>query len=283
MRPVVSGSELDTYLTCRMKHTYAYGLNLEPRRKSRALQLGTAGHELLAEYYRALESGADQRLAIQQAEATTNWVWVTSDVDPDVTDFALQLVRAYWAAYPPERADVVAVEQTFRVEYSGYTFAFTPDLLLRSAQGGLEVHDHRFLGRFYEPEIVVLDQQLPRYVLGLHQLGYDPQRAVRNMILTSKTAMRPSKRVMRAEAPLTAARLTSVQVDRDRVAHELLAWRARPVEERVLTSTRINNALVCRFCPFLKPCSLRAEGLDDSVILEQDFQPSTYGYAAESE
>ncbi len=223
---IISGSEMDTFLRCRMLHTYRFGLKLEPREPARPLAIGIAGHAILMPYYRALSSGATHVEAMAQAEAMASWQALAVGVRPDLMDFALWLVRTYWAAYPHDPTDwrVVAVEQTYRVPLAGYTFACTIDLVVEDEQG-LRVVDHRFLGRFYEEELAVIDPQLPRYVLALQATGQPIMGATRNMILTSTTAMKAARRVARVPVPIDGFRLATAMMERDRVAGELIAFK----------------------------------------------------------
>jgi len=278
--PVVSGSELDTFLRCRMLHTYQFGLHLEPRGKSRALEIGTAGHALLMPYYRALASGSSHAEAMGQAEALASWQAISAGVRPDLMDFALWLVRIYWAAYPFDTKDwrIVEVEQTYRVELDGYVYAATIDLLVEDSEG-LRIVDHRFLGRFYEEEMAAIDPQLPRYVLALQAAGRRVTGATRNMVLTGASSMRAAKRVSRLPVPIDGFRLATALMERDRVAGELIAWRQIPLDVRRRIAPRTFYAPMCRQCDFKVPCSLSATGEDDSAILDQHYVPSTYGYS----
>lgn len=49
--PSVSHSEVDSYLLCRRKHYYGYGLGLERVSTSHSLATGTAGHRILEAFY----------------------------------------------------------------------------------------------------------------------------------------------------------------------------------------------------------------------------------------
>jgi hypothetical protein len=57
--PSVSHSEVDSYLLCRRKHYYGYGLSLERISTSQSLATGTAGHRILEAFYAHLLSLSD--------------------------------------------------------------------------------------------------------------------------------------------------------------------------------------------------------------------------------
>jgi hypothetical protein len=52
--PSVSHSEVDSYLLCRRKHYYGYGLSLQRVKESSSLATGVAGHKILEAFYRAI-------------------------------------------------------------------------------------------------------------------------------------------------------------------------------------------------------------------------------------
>jgi hypothetical protein len=272
-----SGSELDAYSKCPMLHTYRFGLGLEPNNKSKALEVGTAGHALLAPYYRARLSGADHKEAMAQAEGIAAWeLEIVANVRPDIAELAMFLVRAYWAFYPSDDWQILAVEREYRRNYDAGELVGTIDLLV-DERGILTVVDHRFLGRFYDEDMVVIDPQLPRYALLLARNGHYVERAYRNMVSTASKGSN-TRRVQRLEVPLNAHRLDLVENQTNQTMSDLAAFKSLPLEYRRKYARRTFSPN-CRFCEFKTPCAISAEGGDDQPLLDQQFSPSRYGYA----
>jgi hypothetical protein len=278
MTQPISGSELDAFAKCRMYHYYSFGLNLEAVEARRALDIGTAGHALLAAYYRARQSGASHNEAVAQTEGMAAWeTQALAGVSGEAADFALQLVRMYWAFYPRDDWEILQVE----AEYRNGPYACTVDLVVQE-DNEIAIVDHRFLGRFYDEDLVAIDQQLPRYALIMRANGVPVTRAYRNMISTASLGSK-GKRVIRLPVPVNEARLEQARKEREQLAMELTRWRPLPADFRRLYSPRTFSPQVCKFCDFKVPCALSAEGLDDQPVLDQQFRKNVrYGYAPES-
>jgi PD-(D/E)XK nuclease superfamily protein len=273
---ILSGSELDTFQRCRQLHYYRFGLRLEPREQSKALVVGKAGHVLLMTYYRARQSGASHEEAMHQTEGMAGWeLSVVNNIRPDLAELAMFVVRAYWAFHPRNEWQVIAVEHEVEATFAGQRMKGTIDLIA-AENGRTVVVDHRFLGRFYDEELAVIDPQLPRYVIMLNA-AVTVHGAYRNMISTASPNSRV-QRVSRLPVPITEARLDTVQMDTERTVGELVAWKNLPLEYRALHSPRTFNPAVCRFCEFRVPCALSAQGLDEEPVLDQQFTHSEYGY-----
>lgn len=272
---ILSGSELDAFQRCKQLHYYRFGRRLQPTEPAKALTLGRAGHVLLMTYYRARQSGATHTEAMHQTEGIAGWeLSVVNQIPPDLAEHAMFVVRAYWAFHPHNEWEVLAVEQEVESTFAGQRFKGTIDLIVQEPHG-VALVDHRFLGRFYDEDLVVIDPQLPRYALmfGANQTltGY------RNMVSTASPGSR-TQRIARIPVPLTAERLAKVQIDTERTISELATWKMLPLEYRAQHSPRTFNPAVCRFCEFRVPCALSAQGLDEEPILDQKFTTSEYGY-----
>lgn len=279
---VASGSQLDSFLQCRRKYYYGYDLNLEPPSKGRAITLGTAGHALLGAYYRALMSGAGHREAVDSAQGLASWTLeVELGIDSTTAGQALQLCTLYWAAYADDLRwlRVRAVEQEFQSVLDGVPYAATVDLVVDDIRSGeTQVWDHRFLGSFYDEHLLVIDPQLPRYVLLLRAAGIPVTGAVRNMVRTAnRKTHTPEMLLRRIPVPITEERLATAEQERDSVLREWKAWRANPLWLRKQLARRTFSRS-CDYCYYRKPCAMDADGQDSSVELETAFVPRTYGY-----
>jgi hypothetical protein len=283
----VSGSAIDAYSRCLRKYFYAHDLGLERAVTSESIALGRAGHALLMPYYRALHAGADHPQAMAMAEAAARFGDLELDTDsrnPPPVARALDLVRLYWAVHASDAVlfEVLEVEVAHRVDMGGWTYAWTTDLLLADRQTGeLVLLDHRFLGDPYDPHLLYIDPQLPRYAIGYAAAGRRIGLAWRNQIITHKGWYKsePLRRIRREPVDVSPARLERARVELLLGAQRVLAWRELPVEVRRQTATRSWDPLSCRYCPFRKPCAVEARGEDATEILETEFRKSSYGYS----
>lgn len=267
MTTPISGSEIDTWRKCGKLHHYQHVRKLELIKQGPGRKTGTAGHLILAAYYRALMSGASHQEAIAQAESVATWETMASNVDPAVMEKALMCCRTYWAFYPSDEWEIVAVEAEFRYG----PFACTVDLIVRE-EGELTIVDHRFLRETYDEELAVIDPQLPRYVTIMQLAGNEVARAYRNMISTADTKA-GRHRVSRLPIPLTDTRLALAREDLSDGSMHVIAARAQ-----TRPAIRTFNSLVCKHCDFRVPCAMSAEGEDDQPLLDLNYKVNTYGY-----
>lgn len=288
MALVVSGSQLDCFSRCQREHYYGYDLGLTPlREQKRARRLGTAGHVLLAPYYRALASGAGHAEAVDAALGAASWqLEIEMGLPGDVVEEARNLVQLYWAAFndDPSWMQVLAVEQQYRVQLGAdMQYAMQIDLLIRDTRDNtVQLWDHRFLLDFYPEDVLVLEPQMPRYVAALRALGIQVDRAVRNMIRTRRLkGSAPELRLRRAEVPIDPARLAVAARERDQRMIAMSSWLRLPVETRERLALRTFTR-GCTWCDFRAPCAVSADGGDENAVLAADYEPNTsYGYKEE--
>lgn len=249
-------------------YDYRYNRQLVPvRPQGDARTLGTAGHLLLACYYRARMSGSSHTEAQQQAENFADYEAAVAGIEPSIMAEALSCCRTYWAFYPSDDWTILAVE----AEYRHGPFACTVDLIVEE-QGEIAIVDHRFLARPYDESLAVLDPQPVRYADILRRNGVPVQRAYRNMISTA-TSKAQRHKISRLPLPLTPARFERVGAD---VTPTLL--RVQQLRSG-MHPLRTWNAQVCKSCDYLVPCSLDAEGQSDETYLALNYKRSTrYGY-----
>lgn len=258
---------MDALRKCGKLHHYQYVKKLQLVKQGPGRKIGTAGHFILAAYYRALMSGATHQEAVSQAESMASWETVASGIDASAMEKALMCCRTYWAFYPSDEWEIVTIEAEFRYG----PFACTIDLVVRE-QGELTIVDHRFLRETYDEDLAVIDPQLPRYATIMRLAGNEVTRAYRNMISTADTKA-GRHRVSRLPIPLTAARLAQAQEDMNQGAMHVIAARAE-----MRPPVRTFNSLVCKHCDFRIPCAMSAEGLDDQPLLDLNYKRSDYGY-----
>lgn len=289
MSEPISGTQLDHWRRCNRLYHYAHDRKIMPRELPWPLAVGRAGHEILAYYYQARQAGSPHEEAQQESRSWTSYGIDVLGHDPKVTGFALAVAGYYWATIGADPGWVyVAVEQEVRNERAGWTFVMTADLLAAPAAGGdLEVWDHRFLYDPYPAAMVRADPQLPRYAAAVGPaMGTTVTRVVRNMISTAPIAALAKAnrgRVRRVGVDLTPERMLTVQVETDRTAAEIVAWRGLDpaIRSQLAVRTFIPGERYpsCSTCSFFKLCTAEAWGEAGAAELQaKEYVPSDYGY-----
>jgi hypothetical protein len=150
--PSVSHSEVDSYLLCRRKHYYGYGLSLERISTSHSLATGTAGHRVLETFYRTLLSAGDTPskqleawdvafLAAQQEYDTI--VEEGYEDAPNRAELREMLFNEDWGYFANEFMvrngwTIMAVEAEFSLVYDeeiGSSYPFVVDLIVKDSDG----------------------------------------------------------------------------------------------------------------------------------------------------
>ena len=196
-----SHSEVESYLTCKRKHYYGYGLSLQRQTEGAALALGSAGHEVLDAYYSTIlaegDTKAEQHAAIASAEAAALDKYAElveggyEDLDDRKAPLKFILFDWYFPNEPlvKEGFLIQAVETEFVLEYdteAQLRFPIRADLIVVSPEGKTVIVDHKFVGQFYSDTDTELMGQVPKYIGGLRALGYRVDEGAYNMIKTTR-------------------------------------------------------------------------------------------------
>lgn len=288
--PSVSHSEVDSYLLCRRKHYYGYGLSLERISQSQSLQLGTAGHKILEEFYRTLLASGDTTEKQQEAfesglaKARDAYVAVVDEgyedaqnkarledmlFHPDYGYFANEyMVRNGWR--------VLAVEQEFNLVYDEETQASYPlvvDMIVQDPEGRYVVIDHKFVYDFYTPEQTDLQPQIPKYIGALRAMNYEIAYGVYNMIRTRKlkTPEADNSNYFMILKPNTD-RVLNTFMEQLGVAAEIQQLKQLPIEEQSKRAYRTANKMVCQSCSFRDICSTELMGGNTELMLRTEYK-----------
>lgn len=301
--PSVSHSEVDSYLLCRRKHYYGYGLSLERVSSSDSLAIGSAGHKVLEAFYKViLEAGSTPKQ--QQAAwdtgmsaALTKYHQLVKDgfKEPSETGNKEQLynilfhpVWGYFAANEPYigKDTILAVEKEFSLEYdpdTGAQYPFVVDLIIQRGKDFVIV-DHKFCYDFYTMEASDLQPQIPKYVGALRGLGYKIGFGEYNMLRTRKIKGTKDKKTNTYPGPTpdqmqdvlvlkpNVDRVERTFVDQIGVAAEIQARKELPIEEQERTAWRVANKMVCQSCSFRDLCEAELTGSNTSLLLKVEYK-----------
>ncbi len=288
--PSVSHSEVDSYLLCRRKHYYGYGLSLERITTSHSLATGTAGHRILEKFYeKLLELGVtaeeqlaawDQALAVAQAE----YELIVDEGYENVNNRAElhdMLFHAEWGYFANEFVvnngwRILAVEQEFNLLYNEATdsqYPFVVDMIVEDADGKIAVIDHKFVYDFYTPGQTDLQPQIPKYIGALRAMNYPVAYGAYNMVRTRKlkTPEPENMNYFMILKPNTD-RVLNTFMEQLGVAAEIQALKELSLEEQSKRAYRTANKMVCQSCSFREICSTELMGGNTQLMLKTEYK-----------
>ena len=281
--PSVSHSEVDSYLLCRRKHYYGYGLSLQRVQESASLATGTAGHKILEVFYtRIMELGAtaeEQKESFQAGleSALVAFDEITKDGYEDANnrarleDVLFNEDYGYFANefFLNNGWRVLAVEAEFNLQYDDETeasYPFVVDMIVEDPDGKYVVIDHKFVYDFYTPAQTDLQPQIPKYIGALRALGHEISYGAYNMLRTRKLKepTPESNNYLMLLKP-NSSRIVNTFMEQLGVAAEIQALKELTIEEQDKRAYRTANKMVCQSCSFRDLCSI--ELMDGNVEL----------------
>lgn len=285
----VSHSEVDSYLLCRRKHYYGYGLSLQRVSESHSLAMGTAGHRILETFYKSIGEGFSaetQRKSFDTAlaEAKVEYETILSEGYTDdpkkatLHDALFHDTYGYFAQEPfvQQGYEILAVEADFNLLYDESTdshYPFVVDLIVRDPDGKLVVVDHKFVYDFYTPEASDMQPQIPKYIGALRALGYEISHGAYNMVRTRKIK-EPTPEQMNHILLLkpNPTRVKSTFMEQIHVANEVQALKTLPIEQQDERAYRVANKMVCQSCSFRDLCSTELVGGNVELMLRSEYK-----------
>jgi hypothetical protein len=288
--PSVSHSEVDSYLLCRRKHYYGYGLSLERITTSKSLATGTAGHRVLEAFYAHLLSLSDtaqgQKENFQLAYERAQNVYrdIIDEGYEDAPNRALlydMLFHPEWGYFANEFMvrngwRILAVEAEFSLVYDTETdsrYPFVVDLLVQDPEGRYVVIDHKFVYDFYTPEQTDLQPQIPKYIGALRAMNHEVVYGAYNMVRTRKlkTPTPDSMTYFMILKPNTD-RVLNTFMEQLGVAAEIQALKELPLEDQNKRAYRTANKMVCQSCSFRDICSTELIGGNTELMMKTEYK-----------
>lgn len=181
--PTISHTLLETAKRCLKKTEYRWIRGYRPRIKGVKLERGTWVHELLAAYYTAWRDGRDPVAEANEAQKRMlqeKWHPLFDEekeaLGEDMPEEAWSIFGRYvrhWGAWDKENiAKILFVEKSLRIKlpWLPAPFEFKCDLVYLSKLGTVNIVDHKVVGSIPDEEDRMLDNQGPRYVLGIQEV-----------------------------------------------------------------------------------------------------------------
>ena len=288
--PSVSHSEVDSYLLCRRKHYYGYGLSLERVSKSQALATGTAGHKVLEVFYQHLLDLADtaegqlERFDLGLEKAKKEYQSILASGYEEASNRASlydTLFHEEWGYFANEFLVrngwvILATEQEFSLVYDEETdsrYPFVVDMIVKDPEGNYVVIDHKFVYDFYTPGQTDLQPQIPKYIGALRALDYEIVYGAYNMVRTRKlkTPEASSMSYFMILKP-TVDRVLNTFMEQLGVAAEIQALKELPIEQQGRRAYRTANKMVCQSCSFKDICSTELNGGNTELMLKTEYK-----------
>ena len=288
--PSVSHSEVDSYLLCRRKHYYGYGLSLERVSKSQALATGTAGHKVLEVFYQHLLDLADtaegqlERFDLGLEKAKEEYQSILASGYEEASNRASlydTLFHEEWGYFANEFLVrngwvILATEQEFSLVYDEETdsrYPFVVDMIVKDPEGNYVVIDHKFVYDFYTPGQTDLQPQIPKYIGALRALDYEIVYGAYNMVRTRKlkTPEASSMSYFMILKP-NVDRVLNTFMEQLGVAAEIQALKELPIEQQGRRAYRTANKMVCQSCSFKDICSTELNGGNTELMLKTEYK-----------
>jgi len=181
--PTISHTLLETVKRCQKKAEYRYVLGYVPRIKGAKIERGTWIHELLAAFYGAIKDGRDGLVAAgyKHQQLLEEWWNPLFDEEKellgkDLPDQAWKIFERYtlyWEDHDRRiMRKILWVEQeiTIKLDWLPVPFTFKCDLVFLNQWNQVVIMDHKVVGTIPDEEDRLLDNQGPRYVLGMEEV-----------------------------------------------------------------------------------------------------------------
>lgn len=275
-----SHSEVESYLTCERKHYYGYGLRLQGKYTSEALERGILAHAGLAEYYLNLKIGQPHSVAVAEAIGCVSRLSMTSTAYDamKIRTQVLLLLAWYFDHYKYDPIEVLEVETDYLIPITDdYSLPVKIDLIYRDLNTHeVVVSDHKVVNDFYDGKKADLYPQLPKYIAGLRTKGIKVDRAEYNQLRhrnTNENKDNPGKRFIRLAVPLSKARILRTVEEQIRAANRIKSLRDRGTEE--WGKTVLRNTGACGNCSFQLLCDAELNGRPTADLIEFEYRPKT--------
>ena len=287
---LISNSEVESRLTCERKHLFTYIFEKEAKHKSRSLNLGIVGHEVLAVYYKALQEGLNRVDAEQEAMKYLTKLFMAEDYPPDDLATVHVLLSRYFAQDSlAGNVRILEVETDFYLPINkDYWYGMRLDLLVEalvgSQKGKVLLIDHKFTYDFYSYDDLKLNPQMPKYVVAVRNSGYPVHEAYINQIRTRFAAHLIPKKgnddlFNRMPVGITQERVKSALAHQMKMSERIIEFRRMPLDLQIEESVPVLNKMICRNCPFKNACEMVEDGMSVQKALGPEYKQRTSGFA----
>ena len=283
MSKVISQSEVDSFLSCKRRHYYAHMEKIKPKTYSKALNRGTIGHDVLAQYYLSLKELRSVDQAKEDAMQVLNKYAQAENMEV-LLELTVILNRFFaWAAATQMNWEILEVEQEHRIPVPGtdLIYPFKADLLVRDTKRDKVILvDHKFIQDFYKDDLIAILPQMGKYVGALQMAGIQVDDGAYQMLRTRSIKSTDINDHLR----LQYMNLKQVKIDRylkEQFSGMKQISAASKIDQETYRENfalRSANQFNCRSCPYLDLCTLDLQEGNRDLHIRSFYEPNDYGY-----
>lgn len=283
MSKVISQSEVDSFLSCKRRHYYAHMEKIKPKTYSKALNRGTIGHDVLAQYYLSLKELRSVDQAKEDAMQVLNKYAQAENMEV-LLELTVILNRFFsWAAATQMHWEILEVEQEHRIPVPGtdLIYPFKADLLVRDTKRDKVILvDHKFIQDFYKDDLIAILPQMGKYVGALQMAGIQVDDGAYQMLRTRSVKSTDINDHLR----LQYMNLKQVKIDRylkEQFSGMKQISAASKIDQETYRENfalRSANQFNCRSCPYLDLCTLDLQEGNRDLHIRSFYEPNDYGY-----
>ena len=260
-QPHLSASSVSDYLDCGLLYKFSRIDKIQPEFKSDAMELGSAIHMTLAEFYKRKMIGEKMLLKEVQEYFEGFWRELAED-NPNIQyaegkDFdtllreGKELLAVWYAKAPENDFKVIGVEEGFIVHIEGLAVPLIGyiDLLEEDESGTIIITDTKTSGKSYSIDEVDKNAQLTLYQIAVKANGFRDRE-----ILLKFDALIKTK----------TPKFEQFYTSRSEISEKRLIKKIRGVWEGIRKCVFIPNDgpsnWKCKNCGFKKQCDAYLEG-----------------------
>lgn len=258
-RPHLSASSVNDYLDCGLLYRFSRIDKLQPEFRSDAMELGSAVHMALAEFYKNKMVG--KKMLLKEIQESFEGFWRELAEDNSDIQYAegkdfdtllregKELLAVWYAKAPENDFKVIGVEEPFIVHIEGLAVPLIGyiDLLEEDESGTIIITDTKTSGRSYSLDEVDKNTQLTLYQIAVKANGFRGRE-----ILLKFDALIKTKQ----------PKFEQFYTSRSEIDEKRLIKKIRGVWEGIRKEVFIPNDTnwKCKNCGFKKPCDEYLEG-----------------------
>lgn len=282
--PRVSFTQINSLNKCEFAWNLGFNELWTPKEPKTFFEVGNDVHKYFQMYYKNIGMTSTKHcleMIDVEIEKRVRKATQLQDVDKMKRVVrAAQITKTYITKYAPEADkdwEVLDTEKFFDVALESpmgrrYILQVGIDLLFRSKESKrISIVDHKSmegLGKFWSPMQVLMDPQMPTYIVALRKIGVGVFSGIINMANTYmyKDPNQPLENLFRREpAYFTNTELDGHLLELGHAVDRMLDIKERGVYRR-------SRSHSCNYCFFAEPCLMSLKGLPIQDTLETSFR-----------
>lgn len=300
----VSNTEVQNAHSC--EGAWAFGfhpeLNYQLRDMGVARTRGIIGHSALEIFYKGIKEERNYDDCAQEAlnyiqDLRIKELMAGDFVDSDrmeMLNYLFNILTRYFEYYRDdiENWEILDVEAFFATEQTGEVDFYLPsrlDLVIYQKCGKFAGEtspvDHKFTYDFWTRSKLILNSQMPLYILALRAARYanKPEPVVRRAIVNqfrTRSLKEPTDYDLfkRSFEPYSTVKLQKVFENHMKSAVRLAYLKRLPLAEAMEEIKFALGSMACQYCDFKDLCDITFEDGDPTDVIAATLKPNEYGY-----